>query len=104
VVDISSFDAILYISYKERSRHMVSRLSRVIIISILSILSLSMLQGCSSLSTKSHDGAVNIFNSMFQGDPRLRPWDPPAEIGYGARIPNMRGDVDKFCKRGGDCG
>ena len=83
---------------------MVSRLSTLSRGIITSILSLSMLQGCSSLSTSSQDGAVNIFNRMFQGDPRLRPWDPPAEIGYGARIPNMRGDVDKFCKRGGDCG
>ena len=83
---------------------MVSRLSRGIITSISLIMASLVLQGCSSMSTHSQDGAVNIFNTMFQGDPRLRPWDPPAEIGYGARIPNMRGDVDKFCKRGGDCG
>ena len=84
---------------------MTSTLSRGIIISILS---LSILQGCSSTpgyQDAHQDGFKNAFiKGLMRGDPSSRPWDPPAEIGYGARIPNMRGDVDKFCKRGGDCG
>ena len=104
MVDKLSLCVIMYIQYKERSRHMVSRLSRGFKASLIIISTSMWLQGCSSMSTSSQDGVVNIFNTMFQGDPRLRPWDPPAEIGYGARIPNMRGDVDRFCKSGGDCG
>ena len=99
VVDISSFDAIMYIQYKERSRHMGSRLSRGIIISIVSILSLSTLQGCSSLSTGSQDGFIDGVIKGFSTSryPGQRPWDPPVELGYGARIPNMQGDWDRFC-------
>ena len=96
VVDISSLYAIMYIQYKERSRHMVSRLSRGIIISIVS---LSTLQGCSSLSTHSQDGIIDGIMKGFSTSryPGQRPWDPPVEVGYGARIPNMQGDWDRFC-------
>jgi len=95
VVDRSSIYAIMYIQYKERSRHMVSRLSRGIIISIVS---LSTLQGCSSMSTGSQDGIMDVIIKAASHDPLSRPWDPPVEIGgYGARIPNMQGDWDRFC-------
>jgi hypothetical protein len=96
VVDISSYDAILYIHYKERSRHMVSRLSISKGI-IISILSLSTLQGCSSMSTGSQDGFMAGFMRGLTHDYRDRPWDPPVGVGYGARIPNMQGDWDRFC-------
>ncbi len=65
----------------------------------LSILSLSilMLQGCSSMSTRSGDGAVNVFKYMSFQEPGTAPWDPPIEVGYGGRIPNMQGDWDRHC-------
>ena len=97
MVDKSSICVIMYIHYKERSRHMVSRLSRGIIISIVS---LSTLQGCSSLSTHSQDGIIDTVMAGLSTSrhPGTRPWDPPVEIGgYGARIPNMQGDWDRFC-------
>ena len=96
MVDISLSCVIMYIQYKERSRHMVSRLSRGIIISILS---LSTLQGCSSMSTGSQDGFIDGVIKGFSTSkyPGQRPWDPPVEVGYGARIPNMQGDWDRFC-------
>ena len=63
----------------------------------LSILSLSilMLQGCGSMSTRSGDGAVNVFKYMSFQEPGTAPWDPPVEVGYGGRIPNMQGDWDR---------
>ena len=65
----------------------------------LSILSLSilMLQGCGSMSTRSGDGAVNVFKYMSFQEPGTAPWDPPIEVGYGGRIPNMQGDWDRHC-------
>ena len=65
----------------------------------LSILSLSilMLQGCGSMSTRSGDGAVNVFKYMSFQEPGTAPWDPPVEVGYGGRIPNMQGDWDRHC-------
>ena len=65
----------------------------------LSILSLSilMLQGCSSMSTRSGDGAVNVFKYMSFQEPGTAPWDPPVEVGYGGRIPNMQGDWERHC-------
>ena len=64
---------------------------------IISILSLSMLQGCSSLSTGGHDGFQDLIFSGWSSDPTLRPWDPPVGVGYGARIPNMEGDWERYC-------
>ena len=101
MVDISSFDAIMYIQYKERSRHMVSRLSTSIsrgFKASLIIISTSLwLQGCSSLSTGGQDGFHDLVFKGWSSDPTKRPWDPPTGVGYGARIPNMEGDWDRFC-------
>ena len=94
MVDIFSTCAILYIHYKERSRHMTSRLSRGIIVSILS---LSTLQGCSSMSTHSQDGIMDVIIKAANHDRSRAPWDPPIGVGYGARIPNMQGDWDRLC-------
>jgi hypothetical protein len=94
VVDIFSYDAIMYIQYKERSRHMVSRGFKASLI----IISTSMwLQGCSSMSTGSQDGFMAGFMRGLTHDYRDRPWDPPVGVGYGGRIPNMQGDWDRFC-------
>jgi hypothetical protein len=68
-------------------------------IKTLSILSISivMLQGCSSMSTRSGDGPVNVFKLMSFQEPGTAPWDPPVEVGYGGRIPNMSGDWERHC-------
>ena len=68
-------------------------------IKTLSILSISivMLQGCSSMSTRSGDGPVNVFKLMSFQEPGTAPWDPPIEVGYGGRIPNMSGDWERHC-------
>ena len=65
----------------------------------LSILSISilMLQGCGSMSTRSGDGAVDVFKYMSFQEPGTAPWDPPVEVGYGGRIPNMQGDWERHC-------
>ena len=73
---------------------MRSTLSRGIIISLLS---LSTLQGCSSMSTHSQDGLQDLIFNGWSQVPGQQPWDPPVELGYGARIPNMQGDWDRFC-------
>ena len=79
---------------------MTSRLSRGIIISTLSIL---VLQGCSSTpgyQDAHQDGFKNAFiKGLMRGDPRDAEWDPPEWMGYGARIPNMEGDWERFCKQ-----
>ena len=79
---------------------MVSRLSRGIITSISIVMASMWLQGCSSLSTHSQDGIIDTVMAGLSTSrhPGTRPWDPPVEIGgYGARIPNMQGDWDRFC-------
>ena len=104
MVDKSSIYVIMYIQYKERSRHMVSRLSRGIITSLsrriimsMSLLAVIMLStGCSSTGGN-HDGFWSLVGEGALRDPRLRPWDPPIGVGYGARIPNMQGDWERFC-------
>jgi hypothetical protein len=80
---------------------MTSRLSisRGIIISILSI---SMLQGCASRG--GYQGDQDSFKSSFMkglsrgSGGHQTVWDPPEWMGYGARIPNMEGDWERFCK------
>jgi len=76
----------------------LSRLSRGIIISTLSI---SMLQGCASTSTGDQDGFKNAFmKGLSRGSGgHQTAWDPPEWQGYGARIPNMEGDWERFCRR-----
>jgi hypothetical protein len=66
---------------------------------IVSILSLSMLQGCSSMSmsTGGQDGIMDVIIKAASRDPLSRPWDPPIEVGYGARIPPMEGDWERHC-------
>ena len=76
---------------------MVSRLSTLSRGIIISILSISTLQGCSSLSTGSQDGVIDVIKETVMRDPDRAPWDPPVGVGYGARIPNMKGDWDRFC-------
>ena len=73
---------------------MRSRLSRGIITSILSIL---VLQGCSSTGGYQDGGFMRAFQDGLMRDPRDAPWDPPVGVGYGGRIPNMPGDVYRFC-------
>ena len=93
MVDISSIDAILYIQSMKGSMHMFKK-----VITSISIVGVSMwLQGCSSMSTGgSQDGFWSLSEDSMR-DPRLRPWDPPIGVGYGARIPNMQGDWERFC-------
>ena len=80
----------------------LSRLSRGIIISIVSI---STLQGCASISTGEYQGDQDSFKDAFmRGLSRgtgghQTSWDPPAHIGYGARVPNMVGDWKRFCEQ-----
>ena len=105
MVDISSKCAILYIQSMKGSMHMVSTRSRLSISRgiIISILSLSTLQGCSS--TGGQGGIIDSFQKGLMTDPRDAPWDPPVEVGYGGRIPNMQGDVYRFCvKNPSRCG
>jgi len=61
------------------------------------LLSILVLQGCSSMSTPSGDGPVNVFKYMSFQEPGTAPWDPPIEVGYGGRIPNMSGDWERHC-------
>jgi len=86
----------MYIQLQERLNMIKASISRGIIISILS---LSTLQGCSSMSTGSQDGFIDGVIKGFSTSryPGQRPWDPPLEVGYGGRIPNMQGDWDRFC-------
>jgi hypothetical protein len=78
---------------------MTSRLSRGIIISTLSIL---VLQGCASTG---YQGDQDGFKSSFMkglsrgSGGHQTAWDPPEWMGYGARIPNMEGDWERFCKQ-----
>ena len=102
MVDKSSHDAILY-TLTERLNIGIN-MNNTIKTVCISILSMLLLQGCSS--TGGHQGAVfkADFINMLSRDPRLAPWDPPVGVGYGTRIPNMRGDVDRLCKTPSDCG
>ena len=65
-----------------------------LILSISLVMASLWLQGCSSMSTGSQDGVMNII--MSSTEPGRKPWDP--EQGYGARIPNMQGDWTRFCE------
>ena len=65
-----------------------------LIVSISIVMASMWLQGCSSMSTGSQDGVMNIIWSSTE--PGRKPWDP--EQGYGARIPNMKGDWTRFCE------
>ena len=94
MVDISSYDAILYIQSMKGSMHMFKK-----VITSISIVGISMwLQGCSSMSTGGQDGFMDVIISSIESDPSRRPWDPPVGVGYGARIPNMQGDWERFCQ------
>ena len=60
-----------------------------------------MLQGCASTG---YQGDQDIMSSFMKGLSRgsgghQTPWDPPEWMGYGARIPNMEGDWERFCKQ-----
>ena len=98
VVDSVCIDAILYILIRH-IRHSMYKIIRLISrLSILSLVSISII-GCSSMTVKtgSQDGFIDAFIQGAGSDPRLRPWDPPIGVGYGARIPNMEGDWERFC-------
>ena len=98
VVDSVCNDVILYILIRH-IRHSMYKIIRLISkVSIASILSLSII-GCSSMTVKtgSQDGFIDAFIQGAGSDPRLRKWDPPIGVGYGARIPNMEGDWERFC-------
>ena len=74
------------------------------IITVISLLAVIMLStGCSSTpgyQDAHQDGFKNAFiKGLMRGDPRDAPWDPPEWMGYGARIPNMEGDWERFCKQ-----
>ena len=97
MVDKLSICAIMYIQYKERSRHMVSRLSRGFKASLIIISTSIWLQGCSSMSTGSQDGIMDTFIKGLSKEKGRAPWDPPLGVGYGARIPQMEGDWDRHC-------
>jgi hypothetical protein len=93
VVDISSFGVILYIQSMKGSMHMFKK-----VITSISIVGVSMwLQGCSSLSTGSQDGIIDVIIKSASTEAGMAPWDPPVGVGYGARIPNMQGDWDRHC-------
>ena len=49
------------------------------------------------MSTHSQDGFMDVIIKAASHDPSRAPWDPPVGVGYGARIPNMAGDWDRFC-------
>ena len=76
---------------------MVSRLSKGFKASLIIISTSMWLQGCSSMSTGSQDGFMDVIIKAASHDPLSRPWDPPVGVGYGARIPNMQGDWDRLC-------
>ena len=82
---------------------MTSRLSRGIITSISLLAVITLSTGCSSTpgyQDAHQDGFKNAFiKGLMKGDPSSRPWDPPAHIGYGARVPNMEGDWKRFCEQ-----
>jgi hypothetical protein len=82
---------------------MASRLSTLSRGIIASMLSLSLLQGCASTHHQEAYQDPGIKNSFVKGLLRgsgghQTRWDPPEWQGYGARIPNMEGDWDRFCK------
>ena len=51
------------------------------------------------MSTHSQDGLQDLIFNGWSQVPGQQPWDPPVELGYGARIPNMKGDWDRFCSQ-----
>ena len=79
----------------------LSRLSRQIMVSMSLLAVIGLSTGCSSTGA-GHDGFWSLTSEGALRDPRLRPWDPPIGVGYGARIPNMQGDWDRFCATEGE--
>jgi len=76
----------------------------------LLVVSILCVQGCASMHHQGpryqEPGLGAAFMRGYQHhDPSRRHWDPPVHQGYGARIPNMQGDWDRFCvDNPSDCG
>ena len=104
MVDISSIDAILYIQLQERLEMNKASISIRIMTSISMIIVMGLSTGCSSLSTGYQGDQDSVKNAFMRGLSRgsgghETSWDPAAWMGYGARIPNMEGDWERFCKQ-----